>query len=153
MTFSSAGAIANQSLGAVSNQISVVSRNISGVNTPGYSAKTALLSTSIDGGSEIEGIRRSTNAALLRNSFQAIAAQSGSMAISDGLNLIDEFLTLSSGSASELSNSRSPAAAISGLESALQQYSAAPTNATAAQTALARAKDLASSLRDATDVT
>lgn len=153
MNLSSAGAIANQSLGAVSNQISVVSRNISGVNTPGYSAKTALLSTSIDGGSEIEGIRRSTNAALLRNSFQAIAAQSGSMAISDGLNLIDEFLTLSSGSASELSNSRSPAAAISGLASALQQYSAAPTNATAAQTALARAKDLASSLRDATDVT
>jgi len=45
MNLSSAGAIANQSLGAVSNQISVVSRNISGVNTPGYSAKTALLST------------------------------------------------------------------------------------------------------------
>lgn len=151
MTLSSAGAIATQSLGTISSQIGVTSRNVSGVNTPGYSARAALLSTSIDGGSEIDGIARATNDALLRNSFEAIAAQSGFAAISDGLNILDEFLNLSSGSASQLSNSRSPAAAISGLATALQEYSASPANAAAALTALTRARELARSLRDATD--
>lgn len=150
MTLSSAGAIANQSLGALASQINIVSRNISGVNVSGYAAKTALLSTGFNGGVLIDGVARATNSALFQNSLQAASAEAASSALSAGLDQIDRSLSLSSGTATDTSTTRSPAALISDLSSALQSYSASPSDRTAAQAVLASADALVQSLNDAT---
>jgi flagellar hook-associated protein 1 FlgK len=153
MTLSSANAIATQSLGSISSQIGVVSRNIAGVNTAGYSRKSALLSTAADGSPEIDGIRRATNLALFQNLIRSNGAQAQFSVIADGLARIDQFMNISSGTATDLSDNRSPAALISALSGALQKYSASPSNIIAAQEALSSAQLLASSLNDATALT
>lgn len=150
MSLSSAGAIANQSLGTIASQISVVSRNIAGANVSGYAAKHALVSTSVDGGVQIDGVARATNAALFRNSLQAISAEAASSVVSAGLDQIDQALGLSSSTATDIGTTRSPAALLSNLSSALQSYSASPSDATAAHAVLASAEALVQSLNDAT---
>lgn len=150
MSLSSAGSVANQSLGAIASQINVVSRNIAGNSVSGYAAKTAVVSTSSNGGVQVDGVSRATNVALFQNSLQATSAQSASTAVSAGLDQIDQALGLSSSSATNTSTSRSPAALISALSSALQVYSASPSDATAAQSVLSSAKSLTQSLNDAT---
>jgi flagellar hook-associated protein 1 len=150
MTLSNAGSIASQSLGTISNQISVVSRNISGVNTTGYSAKTAQIVTVQGGAAGVSGVVRATNSALSKNVLQATAARAVSSVVADGLTQLDQFFNISSTSATDLSTTRTPAALISNLQSALQDYSAAPTSTTAAESAISAAKTLASTLNDAT---
>lgn len=148
MSLSNAGAIANQSLGAISSQINVVSRNISGASTTGYAAKTALLSTNAYGGVQVDGIARATSVALFQNALQATSAQSASSAISDGLDQIDQAFGLSSSTATDSTTGRSPATLIANLSSALQNYSASPDDLTAAQAVLTAAQSLVSSLND-----
>ncbi len=150
MTLSSAGAIATQSLGAISNQIGVASRNVAGVNTPGYSKKSANVLTAMDGGPEVDGIRRATDLALFRNVLLSNAAQAQHSVIADGLSRIDQSMNISSGTASDVSSGRSPAALLSAFSNSLQDYSASPSNATAAQDALSAAQALVASLNDAT---
>ncbi|MBI1867109.1 MAG: flagellar hook-associated protein FlgK [Methylocystis sp.] len=150
MNLSSAGGIANQSLGTVASQINVVSRNIAGINVPGYAAKTALLSTSSNGAAQIEGVIRATNLTLFQNSLQATSAQAASSALSDGLDQINQSMNVAAGSASDTTASQSPASLISALSNALQQYSASPSDTTLAQSALASAKALAQSLNNTT---
>ena len=124
MTLSSAGAIATQSLGAISNQIGVASRNVAGVNTPGYSKKSANVLTAMDGGPEVDGIRRATDLALFRNALLSNAAQAQHSVIADGLSRIDQSMNISSGTASDVSSGRSPAALLSAFSNSLQDYSA-----------------------------
>lgn len=153
MTLTTASGIATQSLGTISSQISVLSRNISSANTPGASAKLALLATADDGSAIVVGVRRAANVALFDNLLSATAAQGAAMALSDGLDRIDAALNLSASSAGDAASNRSPAALITRLTSALQNYSAAPNDATSAQIALAAAKDVVAGLREATDAT
>lgn len=153
MTLSTAGAVATQSLGTVSNQISVVSRNISGANSPGVNAKTALLVTSDNGAAEVAGVGRAANSALFRSLLVANAAQGAAATLSNGLDQIDRFLNISTSSAIDVSNNRSPAAFITQLTGALQAYSASPTNETSAQLALSAAQEVVASLNDATIAT
>jgi len=150
MSLSSAVTVASQSLGAISNQISVVSRNVSGVNTPGYSVKNAQLSTTDNGSAQIDGVTRATNSSLLKGLLQATSAQEVSSAVSNGLSQLDQFFNISASSATDLSQTRAPATLISNLKSALQDYSAAPTSATAAEAAISAAKTLTQTLNDAT---
>lgn len=152
MSLSSAGAIANQSLATVASQINVVSRNISGVNVSGYAAKTALVSTSFGGGAQIDGIARATNSALFQNSLQATSAKTSSSVLSDGLDQIDRALGISSSTATDATTSRSPAALIASLSTALQTYSVSPSDSAAAQSVLTSAQALAQALNDATAV-
>lgn len=153
MTLSSAGAVANQSLSVISTEIGVVSCNIAGANAPGFSKKLALLSAMEDGSPEIEGIRRAANLALLQNLLRSNAAQAQSSVISDGLTRIDQSMNISAATATDLSNSRSPAALLSALSDALQKFSASPSNIVAAQEALSDAQSLAASLNEATATT
>jgi flagellar hook-associated protein 1 FlgK len=150
MTLSSAGAIANQSLGTISSQINVVSRNIAGNSVSGYAAKTALVSTNSIGGVQYDGVARATNMALFQNALQATSSQASSAVLSDGLDQIDRALGLSTSSASDPSATRTPVALISQLAGALQVYSASPSDATAAQSVLSSATALAGALGDAT---
>jgi flagellar hook-associated protein 1 FlgK len=150
MSLSNAGAIANQSLGAISSQINVVSRNISGASTSGYAAKTALLSTNSYGGVDVDGIARATSLALFQNALQATSAQTASAAISDGLDLIDQTFGLSTSTATDPTTGRSPATLIASLSTALQNYSASPADLTTAQAVLSAAQSLVRSLNDGT---
>jgi flagellar hook-associated protein 1 FlgK len=153
MGLSLAGAIATDSLGTISSQINTVSRNISGANTPGHTAKIAQIITGENGAARINGITRAANPALLKNLLQATSGQASSSAISDGLAQIEQFMNLSSVSASDISNSSSPAAFISRLTSSLQQYSASPSDRAVAEAVISSAKDLAQSLNSATNTT
>lgn len=149
MSLTNAGAIANQSLGTIAAQINVVSRNIAGVNVSGYATKTALVSTTSNGGVQIDGVARATNAALVQNSLQATATQASAAALSSGFDQIDQALGLSSGTASDTSTNRSPASLLAALKSALQSYSASPSSTTVAQNVLASAKAVAQALNTA----
>lgn len=147
MSLSSAGAIALRSLGVVSNQISVASRNIAGAGVLGVSAKYARLAAD-ETGIDFRGVARATDVALFRNLLSANAHQEASTIVSDALTRIDQALNLS-----DSANSRSAASNISRLKGALQAYSATPQNETAAQLTLAAAQDVAAALRDASMAT
>lgn len=150
MTLSSAAAIATQSLQTITSQINVVSRNISGANTPGYAAKMALVATNGMGAAQIDGVIQATNAALFQSSLQATSLQAAYSALSNGLNQIDQSMNISAGSASNSSTNTSPATLISALSGALQQYSASPSSITSAQSVLTAAQQLVQGLNNAT---
>lgn len=147
MSLTTAGLIAGKSLGVISNQISVVSRNIAGAGLAGVSRKAPLLAAG-QNGVDFLGVGRAADFALFRSLLSATASQGASATVSDALSRIDRALGLS-----DPSTSRSPAAKITRLTSALQSYSASPDNESAAQMALAAAKDVVASLRDATAAT
>ncbi len=144
MSLSTAGAIALRSLGVVSSQISVTSRNISGAGVAGVSAKHARIVPS-DQGVAFLGVERATDAALYRNLLSANAHQESSTIVNDALTRIDKALNLS-----DSENSRSPSTLISKLKSALQAFSATPQNQTSAQLTIGAAQDIVTSLHDAT---
>jgi flagellar hook-associated protein 1 len=144
MSLSTAGAIALRSLGVVSSQISVTSRNIAGAGVAGVSAKYAKIAPG-DGGVSFLGVDRATDAALFRNLLSANAHQESSTTIADALTRIDKALNLS-----DPENSRSPSSLISKLKGALQAFSATPQNPTSAQLAVGAARDIVASLHDAT---
>lgn len=147
MTLATAGATAMKSLGAISSQIAIASRNISGAGLAGVNVKSARLSSD-ETGIEVVGVQRATNLALFRNLLTAAAAQEAETATSVALDKIDRALGLS-----DPANSRSPATLIAKLTSALQAYSATPQNETAAQIALGAARDVVAALHDATQAT
>lgn len=144
MSLSSAGAIALRSLGVVSSQIGVTSRNIAGAGVAGVSAKHARIAPG-DPGVALLGVERATDVALFRNLLSANAHQETSSIVADALTRIDRALNLS-----DSENSRSPSTLISKLKSALQAFSATPQNETGAQLAIAAAQDIVASLHDAT---
>jgi len=153
MTLSIASSIASESLGTISNQIGVVSRNISGAGASGYSAKIAQVVTSESGAARVVEIRRATDARLLKNLLHATAGSAESDALSDGLSQIERLMNISSGSAADLSTGSSPAAAIAGFKAAMQQLGASPSNAAAADAAISAARGVTQSLKDATAAT
>lgn len=144
MSLSTAGAIALRSLGVVSNQISVTSRNVAGAGVAGVSAKHARI-VAADQGVAFLGVERATDAALFRNLLSANSHHESSTIVNDALMRIDKALNLS-----DSENSRSLSTLIAKLKSALQVFSATPQNQTGAQQAVAAAQDVVSSLRDAT---
>ncbi len=143
MSLSQALMIATQSLGTISSQIGVVSRNISNAGVEGATKKIALVTTGANGGVEFTGIRRETNEALFRKLLSANAASGASARISDALDQIDMELNLS-----DTTQNRSPATLIVNLSRALQNYSVNTDNQTTADQALLAAKDLISCLRN-----
>jgi flagellar hook-associated protein 1 FlgK len=153
MSLSTAFAIASQSLGTLSNQINIASENVSGANTTGYSTKSANVVTGLDGSAQISGVTRATNAAMLKAALATTSQQGSTSALSAGLDQIDQFLNISSSSASSTSSSRTPADMIANLAASLQAFASTPTSASAAQTVLSNAQSLAQSLNAATTQT
>ncbi len=153
MNLSSAFGVAAQSLGTISSQINLVSQNIAGANTAGYSTKSANVITGSSGSAEIDGVTRSVNTALAKSMLSATSQQAMSSALSAGLDQIDQFMNISSSTASSTSSSSTPAAMIANLASSLQAYAGSPTNASAGQTVVSDAQALAQSLNAATNET
>lgn len=145
MGLSIAGMIANTSLGTISNEIGILSRNVSNANTPGYSTRIAQTSTGAAGSAEVNGVARITNPALFKSQLQSTSGGAQASAVYDGVSAIAQLLTTDSDG-----NSSSPSFFMGKLSSALQTYDAAPSDPTAAAGAVTAAKDLANSLNQAT---
>ncbi len=145
MTLSIAGMIANTSLGTISKEIGILSRNVSNANTPGYSARIAQTSTGSVGSAEVDSVTRATNPALFRSQLEATSGGAQSSVVNDGLARIAQLLNTDGNGAGS-----SPSSFIGKLSSALQLYDASPADTTTATGVVTAAKDLANSLNSAT---
>jgi flagellar hook-associated protein 1 FlgK len=156
MGLSSALNIAQSALATTSAQTAVVSRNIAGVNNPNYSLKTAQVTTNYSGASQVVGITRAANPALFTNLLGANAASQYQQAIANGLNQLQQTIGTTSSSTTSSTSATSdisPSTMINNLSNALQQYAAAPDNASMGQAAVAAAQSLATTLNgDSTTV-
>lgn len=143
MSLTNALLIASQSLGTISGQINVVSRNISNSGTEGSTKKTPIVTTGYNGGAEIKGFKRETNVAVFKSLLAANSSQAKSSRVINALDQIDLNLNLS-----DPAQSRAPAALISKLSDTLLSYSANPDDRTGAELALQAARNVVISLHE-----
>lgn len=136
MTLSAALGIAQSSLGTVAAQSALISRNIANINDPGYSRKSANVVTAFGGGSAVASISRASDQALFVNLLRANSDASAQQALADGLDQLDRATT----------GEQSPATLLGTFTNSLQQYAAAPSNASLAQSVLTGASGLATAL-------
>lgn len=135
---------ARSSLMASGVQSSVISRNVAGANIAGYSRKSVLVATQPGAGVYIAGIQRAASAGLFANVLKASSASAKQDSLYNGL------LKIAATTVDDPELDQSPAAQLAKLKTALQQYATAPDNITLAQAAVIAAKNVASSLNDAT---
>ncbi|MCA6123800.1 flagellar hook-associated protein FlgK [Bradyrhizobium sp. WSM 1704] len=135
---------ARASLMASGVQSSVISRNIAGSGQVGYSRKITMLDTFPGAGVYVAAIQRAASTGLFTNVLTATSASAKQSAIYDGLQKI------AASTVDDPELDQSPTAQLNKLKSALQQYANAPDNATLAQAAVSAAKDMASTLNQAT---
>src|ERR1700752_2782951 len=90
MNLSNAMNIAQSALASNAGQISIVSRNISGANNTNYSRKTALLTTSDDGASQVVSVGQATDLALFTNMLNASSDAASASALSSGLDQLQK---------------------------------------------------------------
>ncbi|GLR85176.1 flagellar hook-associated protein FlgK [Bradyrhizobium iriomotense] len=136
---------ARSSLMATGIQSSVISRNIAAASQAGYSRKTAVLDTFPGAGVYVAAIQRAASAGLFTNVLTATSASARQSAIYDGLQKI------AASTVDDPELDQSPTAELNKLKQALQQYANAPDNATLAQAAVSAAKEMATSLNEATN--
>ncbi len=151
MSLSGAFGVARSALANNAAQSAILSNNIANVSNPDYARESAGTISRIGGGVTTGSTRRATDLALLASLFQAQSASTSSTASSDGLTQIASALGLDTTSTSSTSTATdtSPATLIGALSNALQQYAAAPDNASLATAAVAAAKTLARGLNSA----
>jgi flagellar hook-associated protein 1 len=145
MTLTVALNSARSSLMTTGIQSSVVSRNIAGANQDGYFRKITLLSSVPGAGVYVQDIQRATSMGVFYNMLASTSASSQQNALLDGIQAI------AGKTLDDPQLDQSPAAQIAALKSALQQYETDPSNVTLAQAAVTAAKDMATSLHDATN--
>jgi flagellar hook-associated protein 1 FlgK len=129
---------------ALGVQSSVISRNIAGASELGYSRKIAVLENFPGNGVYVAAIQRAASAGLFTNVLTATSASTKQGAIYDGLQKI------AAATVDDPELDQSPTAQLNALKQALHQYATAPDNATLAQSAVSAAKDMATSLNQAT---
>jgi flagellar hook-associated protein 1 len=144
MSLTAALGSARSSLMALGVQSSVVSRNIAGASELGYSRKIAVLESFPGNGVYVAAIQRAASAGLFTNVLTATSASAKQGMILDGLQKI------SAATVDDPELDQSPTAKLNALKQALHQYATAPDNATVAQSAVSAARDVASSLNQAT---
>jgi flagellar hook-associated protein 1 len=154
MTLSSAFTIINSAFDSNAAQTAAVSRNITNANKTGYTIKTANLGTTSYGGAEVTSITRATNTALLDQMLAANSQAAQQSALATGLTQLSATVSDNSSVASSdtatTASGQSPAALLAGLQSALQNYEATPSNETVAQSVVSAASSLTTSLHNAT---
>jgi len=144
MSLTAALGSARSSLMALGVQSSVISRNIAGASELGYSRKIAALENFPGNGVYVAAIQRAASAGLFTNVLTATSASTKQGAIYDGLQKI------AAATVDDPELDQSPTAQLNALKKALHQYATAPDNATLAQSAVSAAKDMATSLNQAT---
>jgi flagellar hook-associated protein 1 FlgK len=146
MSLSLALTSARSSLLATGVQSSVVARNIAGASESTFSRKSALLATLTGSGVYVASIQRAENAALFSNLLTATSNAAGQ-------NVVYNAVTkLNGATVDDTELDQSPAAKVSALSDALQQYAIAPDDVTLGQAVVTAALDMAQSLNDATTV-
>src|SRR5207249_2068564 len=133
---------ARAALQTTSAQIAISGRNVAGANDPSYSRKIALPITSPDGSAQLLTISRATDIALYHRMVGATSGASNQQALLDGLERLQETV-------GDTDSPESPAAKITVLANALQQFANAPDDRQLGQAAITAAKNLASGLNGA----
>jgi len=150
MTLSSALSIINSSFASNAAQSSVIAKNISNANTPGYSREIANQITDGYGGSDVISVTREANAALLDQLNTSTSESASQSAISAGLatlaQTISDSATTTTTSGAE-QNGNSPSAMLANFQNALATYGAAPSSVAAAGNAVTAANNLVQSLQ------
>src|SRR5689334_15715151 len=134
---------ARAALQTTSAQIAVSGRNISGANDPSYSRKIALPVTTADGSAQILTISRASDVALYHRVIEATSGSASQQALLGGLNQLHETV-------GDTDSSQSPAAKITVLANALQQFANGPDDASLGQAVVTAAGNLATGLNGAT---
>jgi flagellar hook-associated protein 1 FlgK len=145
MSLSTGLGIARSSLFVSADQTSTVSRNIANSGTPLYTRKSANVSTIAGGGARITSITRASDPSLLRNLLGANSDASKQRAIVDALNQLDQIVN-----DPELDSS--PAALVSKLADAIQQYASQPHSELAAQAVVTAAQNTVNTLNSASQL-
>ncbi|AMA56358.1 flagellar hook-associated protein FlgK [Bradyrhizobium sp. CCGE-LA001] len=135
---------ARASLMASGIQSSTISRNIAGASATGYSRKIAVLDNLPGTGVYVAAIQRAASGGLFTNVLTATSASAKQGVIYDGLQKI------ATATVDDPELEQSPTAQLTKLKQALQQYANSTDNATLAQAAVTSAKDMATTLNQAT---
>ncbi|CAA2142872.1 flagellar hook-associated protein FlgK [Hyphomicrobium sp. ghe19] len=143
MTLTQSIGNARSSLSTVSEQISVVSQNIARVNDSDATRKIANVVTMGGGGVSVAGISRTANKLLLDTYLSANASNQTQTVVNSALDRLENTV-------GDTDSENSPAALISKLNSALQNYSTTPQNGAVAATVVSAAQSLATALNSAT---
>lgn len=142
MSLTSALSIAQQALLNTSRQTSVVARNLSEANNPDYTRRSAVLSSTAPG-ARVAEIRRATSDALFRQNLAAMSQYQGQATLTGGMDMLSNLVN-------GVDQAGSAASLLTGLQTALQTYSANPANRTLADSVVEAARDLARSLNAGT---
>ncbi|KYH01393.1 flagellar hook-associated protein FlgK [Bradyrhizobium sp. DOA1] len=135
---------ARASLMASGIQSSTISRNIAGASAAGHSRKIAVLDNLPGTGVYVAAIQRAASGGLFNNVLTATSASAKQGVIYDGLQKI------AAATVDDPELEQSPTAQLTKLKQALQQYANSTDNATLAQAAVTSAKDMATTLNQAT---
>ncbi len=146
MSLSSAINTAQSMLSNTARQTSIVSKNVANSGNPDYSRRSAVISTAFGGSAEVVKIFRAQNAALFDQALSGISGSSAQDALSNGLQQLSAAM-----GGNDYENA--PSTLIASLRDALQTYATQPSNLTAAQTAIAAARDVANGVNAASAAT
>lgn len=134
--------VARSSLSATAEQIAVVSRNVGRVGDADATRKSVSVVTGPGSGVRVARIDRSYDPLLLHKALTSNSAAQSNSAVSDAIDQLNATI-------GDTSLERSPASLIGKLSSALLQYSASPSNASLAYSAVLAAKDVSNALNAA----
>jgi flagellar hook-associated protein 1 len=142
MSLSASLNVALSGISTSSDQLAVMSRNVARANEDGATRKTANVSTIENGASRVTSIVRLANPQLLDAVLKSNSNAGTQQVIANALNQFD--LTVN-----DPSLEGSPSSLIGKLNAAMQVYAASPQDVTAANAAVAAAKNLAQGLNTA----
>ena len=148
MTLSSAFNIINTSFATIGTQSATIAANVANANTPGYSDQTANLGTTAYNGVNVFSVTRDANAALAAQVNSSTSNAAAQKAISTGLATLAQTVddSASTTSTGALQNGDSPYAMLGAFTDAMATFEAQPSSLSAAQAAVAAAKNVAASL-------
>lgn len=142
MSLTTALVNARTSLFNTSRQTSIVSQNIANANNPDYARRSAELAGTAPG-ARIAGVQRAASEMLLRQNLAALSSWEGQTALLAGLDRLGLAVN-------GVDNETSPARMIGDLQTALELYSASPSNRSLAENAIEAARQTVRSLNGAT---
>ncbi|GGB53869.1 flagellar hook protein FlgK [Roseibium aquae] len=147
MSLSVALQVAQSALAARQSETSVISRNVSGAQDPGYSRKSVMLSSLVTnsgqaGGVRVEGVARAANEALYTSLLRSTSSGTAQQAVLDGLSALAVTIN-------DTELEMSPAAKLGDLKKSLQAFASEPNNTILAQSLLSDAQTMAQTLNNA----
>ena len=124
-------------------QSSVVSNNIANAGNADYARRQAMLTTSM-AGAQVVQIARADEPSLQRQFLGSTSDDAAQQ------RLLQGFEDIQSATLGGNDNEKSPSTYLAALQSAMQTYAGSPSSATAAQSAINAAQDVANSLNNST---